>query len=120
MIEPSSSTLTIQGLRPFAHFGFYFECGTCHHIAFVTCVLEKDGTVSFDYEGNCYRPNWSQHKPFVAVTQGAKLSISCGVCRSGLTAVVISKNPVGIYFSSEKFEGDEQGRLLRERLEFFQ
>lgn len=96
MIKPSSSILTIQGLPPFGRFGFYFECGTCHHLIYVTCERAKDGTVSLDSEGDCYRLSWSRSKQYAAVIQGGKLSISCGVCRSGSTVATVSSDPVGI------------------------
>ncbi len=126
MIKPSSSILTISGLPPFGHFGFYCECGTCHHwfLMCVTLELGRDGTVLFDSETyNYFPPKWSQSKLFVEATPGERLLISCGVCRSGKTVVTVSRSPDGtscLTANSDRRQGERRKRewKLGDRTEF--
>jgi len=114
MSKPSSSILTISGLPRYGHFGFYCECGTCHHLICVMLEHARDGTVAFDSETSDYfPPSWSQSKLFVEATPGEKLLISCGVCRSGKTAVTVSSAPAGTSFlveNSDRRQGERRKR----------
>jgi hypothetical protein len=149
MKKTSSLTTTYLTLQNCEEFGFYFVCSTCHQQVSAMLELGKDGIELSQLEHGSSPPNWWHSKLSVVQTGKGRLLISCGACRSGSTVATVSKNPAGTYFLAEnldrrsgerranfdrwqpgmptrrrfdrrKFEGDEQGRLLRERLEFFQ
>jgi hypothetical protein len=91
-------------LRNLDQLGLTFVCGTCHHKLSVTLVPNTDGIELFvsgkDFHFLRLLP------PSVVSVQTAKgnLSISFGVCRSGKSAVIISREPAGICSLPENSE----------------
>lgn len=91
------------------HFGLTFVCGHCRRVTSVTLELKGDGIelcgsgAGLDYA----MPKSSLPKLVWVRTNGGNLSISCGYCRSGKTAVIVSLASAGISSSKGSFANDE-------------
>lgn len=103
MTEKYSLTSINLELQNCEQFGFFFECATCHHMSCAMLELAKDGIALSICDPN-YTPlrSW-QSKLSLAQTEKGKLSISCGFCRSGITAIIASRLPDGTSCSRASF-----------------
>jgi hypothetical protein len=116
---PSSSISIAPELPNCEKFGVYFVCGTCLSSTLLMIDRVAAGIALSDWDANLPTLKFARCKVCVVATPEGKLLISCGFCRSGRTALEISPARVGTYSLRESFKGENEGRLLRERLEFF-
>jgi len=106
MKNPFFSTSIHLRLQNCGIFGFYFECATCHRLTFVTLELEKDGIELSESALRSYLPSWLQFKPFWVPTERGRVLTLCACCRSGSTAVTVSREDDGTLCSPENSRPD--------------
>jgi len=94
MMNACSTSILLE-LQNLNGFGLYLVCSTCNHCTFVTIERVGDGIDLLSFPENLLKENSSRFKPFVVRTREGKLTIFCGCCRSGKSALRLSPVPDG-------------------------
>lgn len=84
-------------------FGLTFACGTCGLTLSATFVHVKAGIGLSHCKSRSLESTLSPSRLAVVATEGERLSISCGNCRSGKTIVTLSREADGISCSTENY-----------------
>src|SRR5216684_1432134 len=95
-----------------------YTCLTCGHFFSAIIAREKDGIELSACLCACHPWGLSHCSHVLAQTSEGKLSISCGVCRSGHTVLTAWRTSDGISFLSENFnhgDGPIYASLVPER-----